>query len=1447
MTSSPNRSGGLGGLLKQMRKMHGEIGSRRQFTENGSFSTNPSRRESRIIPPGDISIGGTDADYETESVTTESSVHPSPVRSVTESSNGSPSPSKPQVSQSIIDTSLYEFPVGTSVEACNLIEAKVLNGLRGMVVDDSRKDGRLVVDFGPPHGRRALRVTSLTAINLEHDLSIMFNGIAKWLRPVFEVQKVSPHQRRVVGSLARRDKRRWIVDLLSRVIYRPQQTTGQTASDAVKQVLDPTTKSHPHSDVFKIEKDLSDTKRIIIRFAKTDYVHDLEFHTATDRQRFYECVKAMRLDLLWCPSMVLGKQVQGLAQNNQIVGINGSTEVPIAGGTVGEMQRMSGQTKMKVSQYPTTEQSIWIGSLDIGDSLLTADTDFTDWLVPDGSDIVVIGLVGIPTDKETSRTKEKKEKDEEGYWSSFFNERLREMGYLAMLSTETSSSNKRNVVVLVFCKKGVAFHISNVSAWTGCHTRSYKGRSLLSKKQSVSTDLVSLSFTLRESPLCFICTSLRGVADGSSDEATAARNDVLQELLGKSEVGMPGGDSLLRFHHVFIFGNIGHGYKGATTPHSWKSLSSLPRGSDRLSREIALGQTLHGFSEGDLKMNDEMADNCLQQRVLWKSPTSMSSRPIRYCCYSVAGMNAVAAIFKFDVNLLFAEAFSKPTPRRSIILERCAARNLSKKLSQKSQIVCWSDFSDPPLLRGPDLRYDPANDEYLGSAIPAIEPITHSAPFIEKQYLILALKDKDTVIGAASLSLTTATANPGKPFSFELQLTRGAVEVPGKITGTVRINEDFTPVIEANKEWVEQITANIAKMMKEESMNRDQLIREEQMNCEPLSVMWEVSKAETETRFKERMLRIRTNCRATEREEEPHRRTILSTEDIEREGIWEERAIEKRQVILSEARKAAVNQETAHRQSILKLQEEAWHRLTWKQTQRQLLMEDENEIRLEINHDHRLLIYQLTDAAVNERKEIEFFLKELKEQNAADRQHLIDTEAECRIQIIREEDDELFQTEIQKIDNMTAARKHYEDRIQRELDSQQHAMAEEETARTALHRQELQEWSDLCDHRCSDLTSTVRDIISVLLTKEDDSRTNHILEEDMYWQNIVGEELSAWRIAARDAARLKSNKIFNPAKTALLSRNHSPTTLLELRKKKAEEKATKAAEEAKLNKSPDLGTVSPMQTPKQLFSELDATQPLPAKEEVVGTTSTEQQQQQQQQTAPTESELVGLLQAADEALERVGMQLSESVLRSRQSSKQPTETSAEVVVDKQRQVSLPPHERHICDAHDEVRELKQQLRAHQQEVESLRRSISSARLSEYEAQQVLLERSALRNHLSCQADDAARWRAAVALVEENASCPHCGIASQPSQVHSHNDVFDDASYLLNRSGNRQRLLTEALARVSRLKGESLSPVRGRNVGAGYQSTFRSTSPIHSTSIRGKCRAADTIRDQTHPD
>ena len=1338
MTSSPNRSGGLGGLLKQMRRMHGEIGTRKQFTENGSFSTNPSRRDSRIIPTEDEDIlpavitsavsmttaeQPTEADYETESVTTESSVHPSPSRSLpSQSPNSSPNRKQriQQPNQSMIDTSLFQFPVGTAVEARGLIDAKVLNGLRGMIVDDSRQDGRLVVDFGPPQGRRALRATSLTAIDLEHDLSIMFNGIAKWFRPVFDVQKVSPQQRRVMGSLARRDKRRWVVDLLTRVIYRPQQATGQTASDAVKQVLDPTTKSHPHSDVFKIERDLTDMKRIVIRFAKTEHVHDLEFHTAADRQRFYECVKAMRLDLLWCPSMVLGKQVQGLTQNNQIVGINGSTEVPIAGGTTGEMQRMSGQTKLKVSQYPTTEQSIWVGSIEIGDSTLTADTDFSEWLVPDGSDVVVIGLVGVPTEKETKS----KEKDEDGRWSSIFNELLRDMGYIAMLTTETSSSNKRNVIVLVYCKKPIAFHISNVSAWTGCHTRSYKGRSILSKKQSVATDLVSLSFNLRESSLCFICTSLRAVADGSSDEATAARNDVLQELLAKSESGMPGGDSLSRFHHVFILGCVGHGYKGSTTPHSWTTLSSLPRGSDRLSREIALGQALHGFSEGDLTMNDQMADACLDQRVLWKSPTSMSSRPIRYSCYSVAGMHSVGSIFKVDVNLLFAEAFSKPTPRRSIILERCAVRNLTKKLSQKAQITCWTDFSDQALLRGAELRYDAANDDYQGSGIPVIDPVTHSSLFVARQYLILSVKDKDTVIGAASLSLSTAVANPGKPIPFDLQLTKGAIEVSGKLTGTVRINEDFAPVIEASREWNEQINVNIKKMMKEEAMNREQLIREEQMNCEPLSVMWEVSKAETEMKFRERMLHIRTQCRATEREEEPFRRTILATEDIERESIWEERAQEKRQVILLEARQAAVQQEGISRQLIHNSEEQEWHRITWKQSQRQSLVEEEAEIRSEVHQDYRLILYQLMDAAATEKRDIEFFIQELKEQNATDRQHLFDTEADCRIEIIREEDELLFQIEIQKIDHLTAARKQFEERLARDKDSQQHCMAEEETARTALHRQELQEWSDLCDYRCADLTTTVRDIISILLSKEDDHRANHLLEEDMHWQNMMGEELSAWRISARDAARLKTSKIFNPARTALLSRNHSPTSLLELRKKKADERAARekeAAEEAKEKESPDLGTVSPLQTPKQCFNEFDESQQQSIEKEVPPN-------EEEPLTVPTESELVGLLQAADEALERVGVQLSESVIRSRQSSKQPPDPPSE----NKRNPGTPSPQRHHCEAHDEVLQLRKQLHAHQQEVESLRQSISSARLSEYEAQHVLLERSAMRNHLSSQ-------------------------------------------------------------------------------------------------------------------
>eukprot|EP00755_Sulcionema_specki_P036014 Sspe_Gene.106083::Locus_83279_Transcript_1_1_Confidence_1.000_Length_1278::g.106083::m.106083 len=393
---------------------------------------------------------------------------------------------------------------------------------------------------------------------------------AEWLRAIFHVAKYNPEQK--LAKLTKRD-RPWTVDFFAKVYA--QLPLAKTAAEMRElAAADPQkVKSHAASALYRCERDFTDTKQLRMRFFKAEHPYELIFTSASERQRFYELAKALRSSLMWCPSIARAARrdtEQSASPFN--VSVSGRCEVPALGGAPSEMQELSGEVKLRVSPSSSERTAFWVTCFDLASS--APPPSFGSALQPKAADFYVVGFTGVPPDLQgTTKLGE-------------MVSRVVGDEYVPLLSTELEAG-KRSAAIMVLSHKQKTLRISNTGAWTGNFTRSQTTRSLTMKQrmglrgktETAVSDMVAVSFSVNETPLCFVCTKLAVLSDDGGPEGVAVRNDIVKELLTKVEVGPQGaGDVAQRFHHIMVMGGMGYGAAGAV--ERWENLKDLPKGVD---------------------------------------------------------------------------------------------------------------------------------------------------------------------------------------------------------------------------------------------------------------------------------------------------------------------------------------------------------------------------------------------------------------------------------------------------------------------------------------------------------------------------------------------------------------------------------------------------------------------------------------------------------------------------------------------------------------------------------------------------------------------------------------------------------------------------------------------------------------------------------------------------
>eukprot|EP01059_Diplonema_ambulator_P023368 TRINITY_DN3881_c0_g1_i6.p1 TRINITY_DN3881_c0_g1~~TRINITY_DN3881_c0_g1_i6.p1 ORF type:complete len:2013 (+),score=237.36 TRINITY_DN3881_c0_g1_i6:57-6095(+) len=478
---------------------------------------------------------------------------------------------------------------------------------------------------------------------IPHEVDINSISTPEYLKALFTVQKSNP-DKKMVGK----KEKAVVLDFFDRTLTNlaPGKTPQETLLAAKEKGKSKVVKVFNHNHIHRCEKDASNHKKLKMSFLKPKKEYELQFETPAHRERFYECIKALKNGLVWAPSLcpdMAGPHCFDVA-------IKGSTTSGITYAPKSARQPLTGVAKIRCCNAPTDQLRLWVGCIDLQHAKLPKEVDFGNWLPRSGVDLYVIGVVDKPAEYHEN--------------AKLCDMLAKYLGkdFIPLLSTEREQG-KRGVALFVFSNM-THKKISNTDAWTGKHIRGKPGGS-----KGVS-DAVALSFSVNETPLCFFCTKIVPPDDEEDDEKV--RNEILKDLLGRVEAGLTCTDVTTRFHHLFILGNLAYGYDGDPDPsHHWDRLSNLPFNTDVLTREIENGGCLANFAEGDLELVEEFHEYGLEQRVLCKSYPGLELENISYKVVNVAnGRPAVSSLYDFGSQLVYLETFTNPSPPKvSLILE----------------------------------------------------------------------------------------------------------------------------------------------------------------------------------------------------------------------------------------------------------------------------------------------------------------------------------------------------------------------------------------------------------------------------------------------------------------------------------------------------------------------------------------------------------------------------------------------------------------------------------------------------------------------------------------------------------------------------------------------------------------------------------------------------------
>ncbi|RNF09386.1 putative Unc104-like kinesin [Trypanosoma rangeli] len=235
-------------------------------------------------------------------------------------------------------------------------------------------DASTAVDVATSTNASSLLATSVPIASFTAPTTLVVPSHAlhnnRYLIEPFKVVKISD-----ATLISSRKDRIWLVDFFRHRFANLDMTGYMTFH-------------HPARNLFRVEKDFFNSKRLKLHFFEASHPYELEFMSTERRQRFYEVAMTLRCNsIMWAPSLCLE------SEEDIILHVQGTTiDRPNANSV-----KVRGEFKFMVTRMPYEVVDMWCGCFSMKDRPLPRSAAVLSSFMPQGShEVYVIGVMDVP-------------------------------------------------------------------------------------------------------------------------------------------------------------------------------------------------------------------------------------------------------------------------------------------------------------------------------------------------------------------------------------------------------------------------------------------------------------------------------------------------------------------------------------------------------------------------------------------------------------------------------------------------------------------------------------------------------------------------------------------------------------------------------------------------------------------------------------------------------------------------------------------------------------------------------------------------------------------------------------------------------------------------------------------------------------------------------------------
>lgn len=504
--------------------------------------------------------------------------------------------------------------------------------------------------------------------------------------------------------------------------------------------------SQPSTNLFRVEKDPSNSKKLTMYFFEAQHPYDLEFTSTERRQRFYELAMLQRRNsIMWCPSLCPENE------NDVVLNIQATTiDRPN-----GKVVKAKGDVRFNIARMPYEVIDLYYGCFCLQDKPLPKNTSILGSFIPkaDLHEVYVIGVTDVP--------KELIGNDEiANYLLGYLGASM--YFVLANSATDAKARTTNNVMV-VLVRRSFIVRVSHIEASEVAAAR---------KEGVTKTDFTGVGCALRINE-CSIGILLINASPAVTDPSLRA--GCIRGLMANFPFGNTSLDIGCRFDYMIVSGCFG--FRGDFTDN------------DMLKKQMKAGNLMSDYVEPE--QHESLTTTTNPMRIF------SISRP-RVCRFDVKqyqtsrAMSVPNSFVTADVfcQRAFLSTFGEQVPRTQFILTTLNVQGHRIPHINSPELIASAEWVESSPLT---IALTKQGDSYNATSktIPPIVPVVNNFDFLRLQTIsfsvmgiLPAARDKKKiVIASANLPLKNSFSL-GETVDFSVPLYYRGCNV-GFLNGTL--------------------------------------------------------------------------------------------------------------------------------------------------------------------------------------------------------------------------------------------------------------------------------------------------------------------------------------------------------------------------------------------------------------------------------------------------------------------------------------------------------------------------------------------------------------------------------------------------------------------------------------------------------------------------------------